>query len=140
MRAVGIDARGLRLQSPDGKTGVLLWKTLAGVSMARIGDPGAGQPGDGLLLDLLMATKATAAGDVVRCVRLSGGDLAIPQLQAESSPVRRFQRLVATILKTTGATAYPSREDCLGARGFPTFADLGAYETALVACLRRAAG
>jgi hypothetical protein len=140
MRAVGIDARGLRLQNPDGKTGVLLWQTLAGVSVARIGDPGAGHPGDDVFLDLLMAAKATADGDVVRCIRLNGADLAIPQLQAESSAVRRFQRLVATILKTTGATAYPSREDCLGARGFPTFPDLAAYETALVACLRLAAG
>jgi hypothetical protein len=140
MRAVGIDTRGLRLESRDGKAGLLLWETLAGISVARIGDPGtAGQPGDGVFLDLLMAPKATADGEVVRCVRLSVADLAIPQLQAEPSPVRRIQRLVATILKTTKATPYPSREDCLGARGFPTFSDLGAYETALLACLRLAA-
>jgi hypothetical protein len=140
MRAVGIDTRGLRLESRDGKAGLLLWETLAGISVARFGDPGAaGQPGEGVFLDLLMAPKATADGEVVRCVRLTVADLAIPQLQAEPSPVRRMQRLVATILKTTKATPYPSREDCLGARGFPTFSDLGAYETALLACLRLSA-
>ncbi len=139
MRAVGIDTRGLRLQNRDGKTGLLSWESLAGFSVVRIGDPGApGQPGNDVFLDLLMAPKATPDGAVVRCVRLAGADLAIPQLQAESSPVRRFQRLVATILKTSRATPYPSREDCLGARGFPTFSDLGTYETALLACLRLA--
>jgi hypothetical protein len=86
-----------------------------------------------------MAPQSTAAGDVVRCVRLSATELAIPQLQAEASPVRGFQRLVATILKATSASPYPTREDCLGLRGFPMFPDREAYETALIACLRLAA-
>jgi hypothetical protein len=77
-----------------------------------------------------------ADGNAVRCVRLSVADLALPQLQAEPSPVRGLQRLVATVLKAAGATAYPTRDDCLGARGFPAFPDLASYETALVACLR----
>jgi hypothetical protein len=59
-------------------------------------------------------------------------DLAIPQLQSEPSPLRAFQRLVATILKATGATAHPSREACLGVQGFPAFPDLTAYEADLV--------
>lgn len=140
MRAVGIDTRGLRLQNRDGKTGLLSWGSLAGVSVVRIGDPGPpGQPDGDVFLDLLMAPKATPDGAVVRCVRLTSTDLAIPQLDTEPSPVRRLQRVVATILKASHATPYPSREDCLGARGFPTFPDPGAYETALVACLRLAA-
>ena len=93
---------------------------------------------DLLILDLLMAPKATPEGDVVRSVRLTDQDLAIPQLQGEPSAVRGFQRLVATVLKATGATPYPSRDDCLGLRGFPAFPDVGAYETALLACVRLA--
>jgi membrane associated rhomboid family serine protease len=140
MRAVAIDARGLRLQNREGKIGQLPWQSVAGVSVASIEDPTGSEPaGDQLVLDLLMAPKSTPEGDVVRCVRITGADLAIPQLQAEPSPARKLQRLVATILKATSATAYPSREDCLGLRGFPVFSDLGAYETALVACLRLAA-
>jgi Tfp pilus assembly protein PilF len=139
MRAVAIDARGLRLQNREGKTGHLPWQGITGVSVARIDDPSRAEPlGENLVLDLLMGPKATPEGDVVRCVRLTDQDLAIPQLQGEPSAVRGFQRLVATVLKTTGATPYPSRDDCLGLRGFPTFPDVGAYETALLACLRLA--
>jgi hypothetical protein len=139
MRAVAIDARGLRLQNREGKTGHLPWQGITGVSVARIDDPSRAEAlGENLILDLLMAPKATPEGDVVRCVRLTDQDLAIPQLQGEPSAVRGFQRLVATVLKTTGATPYPSRDDCLGLRGFPTFPDVGAYETALLACLRLA--
>jgi membrane associated rhomboid family serine protease len=139
MRAVAIDARGLRLQNREGKTGHLPWQGITGVSVARIDDPSRAEPrGDNLILDLLMAPKATPEGDVVRCVRLTDQDLAIPQLQGEPSAVRGFQRLVATVLKTTAATPYPSRDDCLGLRGFPTFPDVGAYEAALLACLRLA--
>ena len=139
MRAVAIDARGLRLENREGKTGHLPWQGITGVSVARIDDPSRAEPrGDSLILDLLMAPKATPEGDVVRSVRLTDQDLAIPQLQGEPSAVRGFQRLVATVLKTTGATPYPSRDDCLGLRGFPTFPDVDAYETALLACLRLA--
>ena len=137
MRAVDIDARGLRVQNRAGKTGHLTWPSVAGIAVARIGSPGATEPsGDELILDLLTAPKSNPEGEVVRCVRLTGTDLALPQLQAEPSPARKIQRLVATMLKATGATPYPSREDCLGLRGFPTFADLAQYETALVTCLR----
>ena len=139
MRAVAIDARGLRLQNREGRAGQLPWQNIAGVSVAMIGDSAGTEPaGDRLVLDLLMAPKATPEGDVVRCVRITVADLTIPRLQAEASPTRRVQRLVATILKATSATAYPSREDCLGLRGFPAFADLDSYETALTACLRLA--
>jgi membrane associated rhomboid family serine protease/tetratricopeptide (TPR) repeat protein len=139
LRAVGIDARGLRLENRDGKMGLLAWESVVGISVARIDDPGnPGQSGDGVFLDLLMAPKTTPDGKTVRCVRLTGAELSIPQLQTEPSSVRRFQRLVATVLKTSKATPYPSREDCLGARGFPTFSDLGAYENALLAYLRLA--
>ena len=58
--------------------------------------------------------------------------MAIPQLQKEPSPLRAFQRLVATILKTTGATAHPSREACLGVPGFSAFPNLMAYEADLL--------
>jgi membrane associated rhomboid family serine protease len=137
MRAVNIDARGLHLQNREGKAGHLPWQTIAGVSVARIGHPEANdQSADGLILDLLTSPRPMADGNAVRCVRLSVADLALPQLQAEPSPVRGLQRLVATVLKAAGATAYPTRDDCLGARGFPAFPDLASYETALVACLR----
>jgi hypothetical protein len=140
MRAVNIDARGLHLESREGKTGHLPWQTIAGVSVARIGHPAAtDQSAEGLILDLLTAPRFTPDGNVIRCVRLTAADLTLPQLQAEPSPVRGFQRLVATILKAAGATAYPTRDDCLGARGYPSFSDLASYETALVACLRLAA-
>jgi Tfp pilus assembly protein PilF len=139
MQAVGIDARGLRLQNREGKIGHLPWQGITGVSVARIDDPPRAEPPGGkLILDLLMAPKATPEGDVVRSVRLTDQDLAIPQLQGEPSAVRGFQRLVATVLKATGATPYPSRDDCLGLRGFPAFPDVGAYETALLACVRLA--
>jgi hypothetical protein len=136
MRAVAIDARGLRLQNREGKTGHLPWQAITGVSVARIDDPSRAEPRAGtLILDLLMAPKTTPEGDIVRCVRLTDQDLVIPQLQGEPSAVRGFQRLVATVLKSTGATPHPSRDDCVGLRGFPTFPEVGAYETALLACL-----
>lgn len=116
------------------------WQSIAGISVARIGNPAETERlNDQLVLDLLMTRKSTPDGELVRCVRITGANLAIPQLTGEPSPVRGFQRLVATVLKATGATAYPSRDDCLGLRGFPVFPDLGAYEAALVACLRLAA-
>ena len=140
MRAVGIETRGLRLQNRAGKIGQLPWQSVVAVAVARIGSPvPTEQSVEGLILDLVMAPASTPDGDVIRCVRLDATDLAIPQLQAEASPVRGFQRLVATILKASGASPYPTREDCLGLRGFPAFVDVGAYETALLACLRLAA-
>ncbi len=136
MQAVGIDARGLRLKSRGGTTGVLQWQQIIGLSTARIADPASTeQAGDNLVLDLLMAPESTPDGDVVRCVRLSAQDLAIPQLQNEPSPLRGFQRFVATALKASGATPHPSREECLGLQGFATFPDLAAYEAALLARL-----
>jgi membrane associated rhomboid family serine protease len=140
MRAIAVETRGLRLQSLAGKVGQLPWQSVVAVAVARIGVPApADQSVEGLILDLVMAPQATGAEDVVRCVRLTATELAIPQLQAEASPVRGFQRLVATILKATGASPYPTREDCVGLRGFPAFSDADSYETALLACLRLAA-
>ena len=133
MQAVGIDARGLRLKSRAGAAGLLQWQQIVGLSTARIEDPAATeQPGDHLVLDLLMAPESTPDGEVVRCVRLSAQDLAIPQLQNEPSPLRGFQRFVATALKASGATPHPNREECLGLQGFATFTDLAAYEAALL--------
>jgi len=140
MRVVDIETRGLRLQNRAGKVGQLPWQSIVAVAVARIGSPApTEQTVEGLILDLVMSPQPAREGDVVRCVRLTATELAIPQLQAEASPVRGFQRLVATILKATGAAPYPTREECLGARGFPAFSDVGAYEAALVACLRLAA-
>lgn len=141
MRAVGMETRGLRLQNRAGTIGQLPWQSVVAVAVARIGVPAPGEQSvEGLILDLVMAPQAAGAEDVVRCVRLAATELAIPQLQAEASPVRGFQRLVATILKASGAKPYPTREDCLGLRGFPAFPDVQTYETALIACLRLAAG
>jgi membrane associated rhomboid family serine protease len=131
--AVGIDARGLTIQDRRGRTGHVPWQKVTTVSVASIGQPGGeDQVAETLILDLILATSATPENGRIRCLRLSLSDLAIPQLQAESSPIRAFQRLVATILKVTGATAHPSREACLGLRPFPSFSDLAAYETDLI--------
>ena len=133
MRAVGIDARGLHLQDRGGKTGHLAWHQVTGISVATIGDASApGEAPSHLVLDLLMAQKSPPVDGTVRCIRLSPEDLAIPQLQGESSPLRGFRRLVATILKITGAQAHPSREACLGATGYPAFPNLAAYEADLL--------
>jgi membrane associated rhomboid family serine protease len=132
-RAVGIDARGLTLQDRRGGTGHLLWQKVTAVSVATIGQPQvADQAAETLILDLIMGSSLSPPDGRIRCIRLSINDLAIPQLQSEPSPLRAFQRLVATILKATGATAHPSREACLGLNGFPTFPDLAAYEADLV--------
>ncbi|HSB70149.1 MAG TPA: rhomboid family intramembrane serine protease [Candidatus Methylomirabilis sp.] len=136
MRAVGIDARGLQLQGRSGGTGRLAWQQIAAVSVARIGAQDTAEPVvDSLVLDLLMPPKAASTGTVVRCVRLSMQDVAIPQLQAEPSPLRALQRLVATILKSAGAVPHPDRDACLGLRGFPAFPDLASYEADLVSRL-----
>ena len=136
MQAVGIDARGLRLKTRGGAVGILPWQQIIGLSVARIGDPASTQQADdNLVLDLLIAPEPTSNGEIVRCVRLSEQDLAIPQLQNEPSPLRGFQRFVATALKASGATPYPNRDDCLGSRGFPTFPDLAAYESGLLSQL-----
>ncbi|HSB81373.1 MAG TPA: tetratricopeptide repeat protein, partial [Candidatus Methylomirabilis sp.] len=133
MRAVGIDGRGLQLQSGSGKLGRLPWQQVAAVCVASIGVYNASDPiAASLVLDLLMPPKSTPAGEVVHSVRLSIQDLTIPQLQAEPSPVRAFQRFVATILKATGAPPHPSRDACLGLGGFPTYPDLAAYEADLL--------
>jgi len=134
LRAVGIDAQALQLQDGRGGTGRLPWRQVSGVSVAKIGPAEASdQAADSLILDLVVAQKATSGG--VRCIRLSMQDLAIPQLQGEPSPLRAFQRLVATILKVSGATAHPNREACLGLHGFPAFPDLATYEADLAARL-----
>jgi membrane associated rhomboid family serine protease/Tfp pilus assembly protein PilF len=132
MQAVGIDGRGLQLQSRTGGSGRLPWQQVVAVSVASIGMPDTGAPADSLILDLLMSPKSTPEGAVFHAVRLSPQDLAIPQLQTEPSPVRAFQRFVATVLKTTGAVPHPSRDACLGLRGFPNFSDLAAYEADLL--------
>ena len=133
VRALGIDARGLTLQDRRGGRGHLPWQKITAVSVAAIGQPEAtDQAPDTPILDLILASNTTPADGQIRCLRLSIGNLAIPQLQSEPSPLRAFQRLVVTILKATGATAHPSREACLGIQGFPTYPDLTTYEGDLV--------
>jgi len=134
MRAVGIDARGLALQDRRGATGHLPWQKVTAISVASIGRPQAHQDVvDTLILDLVMEpSPAPATDNRIRCIRLSSKDLAIPQLQNEPSRFRAFQRLVATILKVTGATPHPDRESCLGLQGLPSFPDLAAYEAELL--------
>lgn len=136
VRAVGIDARGLTLQDRQGRTGHLPWQKVTAVCVASIGESQAADQAVGtLILDLIMGPPSTPPDGRIRCIRLSIADLAIPQLQGEPSPLRGFQRLVATVLKATGAAAHPSREACLGLHGFPAFPDLAAYEADLVARL-----
>ncbi len=136
MRAVGLDARGLQLQAHSGGTGRLAWQHVAVVSAACIGAPETPDMlADHLVLDLLMAPTSTAAGLTVHGVRLTWKDLAIPQIEGITPAVLAFQRLVATILKASGAAPYPSREACLGLQGFPTFPDPAAYEADLLAFL-----
>ena len=116
--------------------GILPWQQIVALSVARIADPAADEPaGDRLVLDLLIAPESAPDSEILRCVRLSEQDLAIPQLQNEPSPLRGFQRFVATALKASGATPYPSRDDCLGARGFRTYPDVPAYESDLLLLL-----
>jgi membrane associated rhomboid family serine protease len=131
MRAVGIDARGLHLEDHDGKTGRMPWQEVAGLAVASLGD--ATSDPSLLVVDLLMG-PLPATGVEIQTVRITGADLAIPQLASEP-PLRAVQRLVATILKTSGATPFPNREACLGTRGFPEFPDLAAYEADLIAQL-----
>ena len=136
VRAVGIDARGLHVQDRRGKTGVLEWGRVAALSVGRVGAPEAAGPvPEQFILDLLMPPQSTPAGAEFRCARLTLQDLAIPQLQGEPSPVRGFQRLVATILKATGAAAYPSREACLTLQGLDLFPTVEEYEADVVARL-----
>jgi hypothetical protein len=136
MRAVGIDARGLHLQDRRGGTSRLAWPQVTAISVASIGKPAAADPvADCLILDLWMGPRSTPVEGGARRIRLSIQDLAIPQLESEPSPLRAFQRLVATILKATGATAYPSREACVGLDGFPSFPNAAAYEADLMARL-----
>lgn len=136
MRAVGIDARGLHLQDGQGRTGLLAWQRVSAIAVGKVEDPeAADRIADRLILDILTAPRSTPAGAEFRSVRLSPQDLAIPQLQGEPSPVRALQRLVATILKATGATAHPSREACLSLQGLAPFSNLAAYEADLVARL-----
>jgi len=133
VRAVGINGRGLTLQDRRGGTGHLPWEKITDVSVASISQPETvDQAPDTLILDLVLAPNATPSDGRIRCLRFSSKDLAIPQLQDEPSALRAFQRLVATVLKATGATAHPSREGCMGVSGFPAFDSLAAYEADLV--------
>jgi tetratricopeptide (TPR) repeat protein len=136
VRAVGIDARGLHLEDRRGRTGHLPWRQVTAISVARIGEPDAtADLATRLILDLVLDRGSRPGGNGARCVRLSPGDLAIPQLEGEPSPVRAFQRFVATILKATGVAAHPSRDACLGVHGFPSFPDAATYEADLIARL-----
>jgi hypothetical protein len=131
-RAVGIDARGLTLQDGRGGKGHLPWQRVSALAVGSIREPGdGGGPAEDLVLDLIMGSGPASNGEPIRCIRLKSGDVLLPQLEGEPSPVRVMQRLVATILKASGATPIPSREDCLGRHGFPAFADMAAYETAV---------
>jgi hypothetical protein len=132
MRAVGIDGRGLHIVDHEGKAGRLPWAEVTGLSIASVGGPSAltDPVATHLILDLLMAPLGPDETEV-QCIRVAGPDLAIPQLQGEP-PVRAAQRLAATIFKVANATPYPSREECLGVRGFPTYPDLETYEADLL--------
>lgn len=132
MRAVGIDGRGLHIVDQDGKAGRLPWQEVAALSIASVGGPSAQSDpvATHLILDMLMAPLGPGEAEV-QCIRVAGPDLAIPQLQSEP-PVRAAQRLAATILKVANATPYPSREECLGVRGFAVYPDLETYEADLL--------
>jgi hypothetical protein len=133
--AVGLDPCGITLRDSRGKSGHLPWQKVRAICVASIGGPdGAGGSAARLILDLIIGGGDTPGGRIP-CIRLSGEGLAIPQLQGEPSPRRAFQRLVATVLKATGAAAHPSREACLGLPAFPAFPDLASYETDLLARL-----
>ncbi len=136
LRAVGMDGRGIQVQDGQEKTALLLWGSITGVAAARIGGAVSDNPSPGdLVLDLLLTLIDTPDGRIVRSIRLTGRDLALPQLKGEPSEVRGFQRVVATVLKASGATPHPGRDACLGISGFPAFPDLAAYEADLVARL-----
>jgi Tfp pilus assembly protein PilF len=133
VHAVGINSRGLTLQVQRGKTGHLPWQKITAVSVASIGHPEVkDQAPEALILDLILNANGHPTDGQIRCVRLSVQDVDIPQLHNEPSPLRAFQRLVATVLKATGATAHPTREACMGLPRFPAFPNLMAYEADLV--------
>jgi membrane associated rhomboid family serine protease len=134
--ALGVDATGITLQDRQGRTGRMAWSQVTGVSVGAVGGPVASDADTPrLMLDLLTAPNSHPDPGRVHCIRLTTKDLAIPQLQSETSTLRGFQRLVATILKLTGATPYPSREACLGVAGFSCHPDLATYEADLLSRL-----
>jgi len=134
--ALGLDAKGITLQDRQGKTGRVAWSQVTGVSVGAVGGPVATDAETPrLVVDLFTAPNSDPDDGRARCIRLTTKDLSIPQLQSETSTLRAFQRLVATILKLTGATPYPSRDACLGVVGFPSHPDLAAYESDLLSRL-----
>jgi len=134
--ALGVDAKGITLQDGSGKMHRVAWSQVTGVSVGAVGGPVATDADTPrLVLDLLTTPNSHPDSSRVHCIRLTMKDLSIPQLKSETSSLRAFQRLVATVLKLTGATPYPGRDACLGVPGFPTYADLAAYETDLLSRL-----
>jgi membrane associated rhomboid family serine protease len=131
--ALGVDAKGITLQDRQGKTGRVAWSDVIGVSVGAVGGSVANDADTSrLVLDLLTAPNSHPDHSRARCIRLTTKDLLIPQLQSETSTLRAFQRLVATILKLTGATPYPSRDACVGVAGFASHPNLAAYESDLL--------
>ncbi len=136
VRAVGIDARGISLEDRHGRSGRLEWRGVKAVSVGKVAGMAAGDAAaESLLLDLVLTARTTPAGAEFRCARIAVQDIALPQLQNEPSPTRAFQRLVATILKATGAVAYPGRDVCVTLKDLPVAPHLGAYEADLLARL-----
>ena len=134
--AVGLDAKGITLQDRKGRAGRVAWSGVTGLSVGAIGGPvTTDEEAHRLVLDLLTAPDSNHANGQPRCIRLTLKDLSIPQLKSETSPLRAFQRLVATILKMTSATPYPSRDACVGVAGFSSHPDLAAYEADLLSRL-----
>ncbi len=134
--ASSVDAKGITLHDGAGKTRRLAWSQVTGVSVGAVGGPVANDADTPrLVLDLLTGPNSHPDAGQVPCIRLTMKDLSIPQLKSETSSLRAFQRLVATILKLTGATPYPGRDACLGVAGFPSHPDLAAYETDLLSRL-----
>ncbi len=125
-----IQMKGLLCRNHEKTAGLLSWKKIQIVSVARIRKKDPADPRndkDYLLVDLIAADSEN--GRVID-YRLDSGELPFEKMfpGVEQSFSEAYQNFMGIILNNSGARCYPNRDSCTGPL-FASFPDEERYET-----------
>jgi membrane associated rhomboid family serine protease len=126
-----IGLKGLILQSSTGLLGLLPWRRIQLLSVARVP---MSDPADTLSIDFVLINPDTS---YVINYRTTNSKLRFERLfpGVEQSYFEAYQNLIGILLTNSGAKCFPDKDHCLGPV-FASYPNIGRYESDLKSQLR----